>query len=303
MKSSFSTDAVLIWHSGGKYVPKISQPCAQTFLNAFSKLFSFPEGLASRLPGIWSGASTTMEVHGALVTLVVTCQSTALLFFSTKWNTKNKGGEEEQTCRCFFSTHLLPLHTLENNGCVTHTPLHYCLNIQNEAICFTNKQIRKCKTSSKYYMTLHWKEGRKNQKKLEEWQAAQNPPTSNTTTQNQGRSESAPVCDAEGADFHRGGHHQGSFRGVGARKVLMHEPAVDDGFFLEDNLVAVAALEALLVAVAVMVAVLHFLEVPYEAEFADCRDEMLFLLPVLRYLGAKSQRNMDQRICFSIMKN
>lgn len=83
----------------------------------------------------------------------------------------------------------------------------------------------------------------------------------------------------------------------------MHEPAVDDGFFLEDNLVAVAALEALLVAVAVMVAVLHFLEVPYEAEFADCRDEMLFLLPVLRYLGAKSQRNMDQRICFSIMKN
>lgn len=126
MKSSFSTDAVLIWHSGGKYVPKISQPCAQTFLNAFSKLFSFPEGLASRLPGIWSGASTTMEVHGALVTLVVTCQSTALLFFSTKWNTKNKGGEEEQTCRCFFSTHLLPLHTLENNGCVTHTQ-HYII--------------------------------------------------------------------------------------------------------------------------------------------------------------------------------
>jgi hypothetical protein len=61
----------------------------------------------------------------------------------------------------------------------------------------------------------------------------------------------------------------------------MHEAAVDDGFLLQDDLVAIAALEALLVAVAVMVAVLHCVEVPDETEFANCRNQMLFLLSIL----------------------
>jgi hypothetical protein len=34
----------------------------------------------------------------------------------------------------------------------------------------------------------------------------------------------------------------------------------------------------------VMVAVLDLVEVPYETEFADCRNQMLFLLSVLCYL-------------------
>jgi hypothetical protein len=64
----------------------------------------------------------------------------------------------------------------------------------------------------------------------------------------------------------------------------MHEAAVHDGFLFQNDLVTVAALQALLVAVAVMVAVLDLVEVPYETEFADCRNQMLFLLSVLCYL-------------------
>jgi hypothetical protein len=96
--------------------------------------------------------------------------------------------------------------------------------------------------------------------------------------------ESAPVCNAEGADFLRCGDHQRSVRGVGRREVLMHEAAVDNGFLLEDDLVTVAALEALLVTVAVVVAVLHLVEVPDETEFAHCCNQVLFLLSVLCYL-------------------
>ena len=52
----------------------------------------------------------------------------------------------------------------------------------------------------------------------------------------------------------------------------MHESAVHNRFVLEDNLVAVAALEAFLVPVTFMVAVLYLLEVPDDAELAHCCD-------------------------------
>jgi len=64
----------------------------------------------------------------------------------------------------------------------------------------------------------------------------------------------------------------------------VHEAAVDNRFILEDNFVAVAALEALLITVALMVAVLDLLEIPNDTEFADCSNKVLFLLPVLCYL-------------------
>ena len=69
----------------------------------------------------------------------------------------------------------------------------------------------------------------------------------------------------------------------------MHEAAVNNGFILEDDLVAVAALKALLTTVAIMVAVLDLLKVPYDTEFANCCNKMLFLLTVVCYLR-KSMR-------------
>lgn len=73
----------------------------------------------------------------------------------------------------------------------------------------------------------------------------------------------------------------------------MHEAAIHDRFILEDNLVAVAAFEALLITVAFMVAVLDLLEIPYDAEFADSRHKVLFLLPVFCYL----MESMDKEEC------
>jgi hypothetical protein len=74
----------------------------------------------------------------------------------------------------------------------------------------------------------------------------------------------------------------------------VHEAAVDDWFILEDNFVAVAALEALLITVALMVAVLDLLKIPNDAEFADCSDKVLFLLSVLRYLMKWNQLNAEE---------
>jgi len=69
----------------------------------------------------------------------------------------------------------------------------------------------------------------------------------------------------------------------------VHEAAVNNGFILEDDLVAVAALKALLTTVAIMVAVLDLLKVPYDTEFANRCNKMLFLLTVVCYLR-KSMR-------------
>lgn len=65
----------------------------------------------------------------------------------------------------------------------------------------------------------------------------------------------------------------------------MHETAVNNGFVFQDNFVTIAALEPFLIAVALMVAVLHLLKVPNDTKFANCRNKMLFLLPILCYLG------------------
>ena len=64
----------------------------------------------------------------------------------------------------------------------------------------------------------------------------------------------------------------------------MHEAAGDDGLVLGDHLVAVAALESLLILVALVVAVLHLKEVPHHTVLPHGRDEMPLLLPVLRDL-------------------
>jgi hypothetical protein len=64
----------------------------------------------------------------------------------------------------------------------------------------------------------------------------------------------------------------------------VHEAAINNGFVLEDNLVAEAALKALLITVAFMVAILDLLKVPYDTEFANCGNKMLFLLSILCYL-------------------
>ena len=96
--------------------------------------------------------------------------------------------------------------------------------------------------------------------------------------------ELASICNTEGADFHWCGHNEGSLWRVTGCKVLMHETAVDNRFILEHNLVTVAALEALLITVALMVAVLDLLKVPYDTELAGCRNKMPLLLSILCYL-------------------
>lgn len=97
-------------------------------------------------------------------------------------------------------------------------------------------------------------------------------------------SELASICYTEGADFHWRSNNERSFRRVAGCKLLVHEPAVDNWFILEDNFVAVATLEALLITVALMVAVLDLLKVPNDTEFADCSNKVLFLLSVLCHL-------------------
>lgn len=60
----------------------------------------------------------------------------------------------------------------------------------------------------------------------------------------------------------------------------MHEAAVHDGFVFGYNLVAVAAFQSFLVLVALMIAVLHLLEIPNDTEFADTCNQMPFLLTI-----------------------
>jgi hypothetical protein len=114
-------------------------------------------------------------------------------------------------------------------------------------------------------------------------------------------SELSFICKTEGADFHWCGHNEGSLWRVTGCKVVMHEPTVDDRFILEDNLVAVAALETLLITVALVVAILDLLEVPYDTELAYRRNKMPFLLSILCHLkrqnpyrGTYVRTNADQ---------
>jgi hypothetical protein len=97
-------------------------------------------------------------------------------------------------------------------------------------------------------------------------------------------SELSFICKTEGADFHWCGDNERSLWRVTGCKVVMHEPTVDDRLILEDNLVAVAALETLLITVALVVAILDLLEVPYDTELAYRRNKMSFLLSILCHL-------------------
>jgi hypothetical protein len=61
----------------------------------------------------------------------------------------------------------------------------------------------------------------------------------------------------------------------------MHETAINNGVILKDYLVAVAALQALLITIALMGAILYLLEVPNHTKFAYCCNQMALLLPIL----------------------
>lgn len=83
--------------------------------------------------------------------------------------------------------------------------------------------------------------------------------------------------EADGADFHGGSHNQWSFWRIRDSKLVVHESALHNGFILQHNLVAVTALESLLIAVAVMCTVLYAMEVPYHTEFAHCCHKVTLL--------------------------
>lgn len=94
----------------------------------------------------------------------------------------------------------------------------------------------------------------------------------------------SPAGYAERTDFHGGCNNQRCLRRVGDGKFLMHEATVNNGIILEDNLVTVAAFQALLIVVALMGTILHLLEVPNHTELAHSCNQMTLLLPILRHL-------------------
>lgn len=96
---------------------------------------------------------------------------------------------------------------------------------------------------------------------------------------------SSPAGYAEGADFQGGCNDQRGLRWISDGKFLMHEATINNGVILQDYLVTVAALQTLLIAVALMRAILHLLEVPYHAKLAHSGNQMALLLPILRDLG------------------
>ena len=61
----------------------------------------------------------------------------------------------------------------------------------------------------------------------------------------------------------------------------MHETAINNGVILKDYLVAVTALQALLITIALMGTILYLLEVPYRTKPASCCNQMALLLPIL----------------------
>ena len=84
---------------------------------------------------------------------------------------------------------------------------------------------------------------------------------------------------AKGTDFHRSCYNQWGLRWVSDCIFVMHEATIHNGIILEDYLVAVAALQALLIAVALMWPILHLLEVPDHTKLAHSCHQMALLLP------------------------
>lgn len=123
--------------------------------------------------------------------------------------------------------------------------------------------------------------------------------TSNDSTEQRWEAagtELVPAWYAEGGDLHGRGDNQRRLRGVTHGVLLVHEAAGDDGLVLGDHLIAVAALEPLLVLVALVVAVLHLKEVPDHAVFPNGCDQVSFLLPILRNLRDNQMLSAIQMI-------
>lgn len=64
----------------------------------------------------------------------------------------------------------------------------------------------------------------------------------------------------------------------------MHKATVNNRFFFKHNLVTVAALQAFLILIASVIAILHLLEIPYNAKFPNSGYKVALLLPVLGHL-------------------
>ena len=72
--------------------------------------------------------------------------------------------------------------------------------------------------------------------------------------------------NAEEGGLHQGSRHKRSFQRIADRKFLMHGTTVHDRLVLQHNLIAVAALQSLLISLTFMGAV-HLLEIRYHTEF------------------------------------
>lgn len=85
----------------------------------------------------------------------------------------------------------------------------------------------------------------------------------------------------EGAHFHVGSNHKWSLRRIADSKFVMHEAAINYGVIFENNFIAVTALQALLIMVALMGAILHLLKIPYHTKLSYCGNQVALLLPIL----------------------
>nr|GMC83344.1 hypothetical protein EUGRSUZ_I00934 [Ipomoea batatas] len=104
---------------------------------------------------------------------------------------------------------------------------------------------------------------------------------------------SPPAGHAEGSNLHRGCHYQWSFRRVAYCKFVMHEPTLDNGLVLQHYLVTIATLEPLLILIAAMCTVLHLLEIPYHAKFANCCNQVAFLFSTFSNLKHRCMGHMS----------
>lgn len=104
----------------------------------------------------------------------------------------------------------------------------------------------------------------------------------------------------ERANFHWRGNHQRSLRRIGDRKLFVHEATVNNRFILRNNLVTIAALQAFLVSIALMGAVLHLLKIPNDTELANRCNKVALLFPVFSYLLVLFMQEQVVRLRFAV---
>lgn len=104
----------------------------------------------------------------------------------------------------------------------------------------------------------------------------------------------------ERANFHWRGNHQRSLRRIGDRKLFVHEATVNNWFILRNNLVTIAALQAFLVSIALMGAVLHLLKIPNDTELANRCNKVALLFPVFSYLLVLFMQEQVVRLRFAV---